>query len=603
MNFPFKSAIITAPSSIERWGGCFAENGLFIVLEVSGNNDNPAVNNGREIMDRILTNYTNQNQKNLDTVKNLIQAIKESSEVMSLVICIISGPFFYLGSIGVSEVILKRGDQVGQILSSDEFSSGKISQGDIVLVSSCSYIKITDKFFRTNLLFREDIDNIRDEGSNHLKYIKNNEGSAVLIISFEENIIPEIIASPQKIISWREKGKNKFINFFQSLRLKDEEEKESWENPEQKKSKKKLLLIAIILIILLSVSVFFNISREKSGNLMKKYTTVMELVNHQFEEANGLVELNPVRSRSLLADSKISLSEIIKDFPNKSKEHKEILDWLGKIAESEVSAYKIYKITNLPLFFDLSLIKTDGIGATIASYKEKKAVLDVRNKVIYSLATDTKQSSIVAGGDTVKEATSISVHGKNIYFFNSDGINVVDIPSKTSRVIVKTDEKWGEISAISFFGGNLYLLDKKNGRIWKYTATDNGYSERQSYLNFDVRVDLSQATKIVIDGSVWVLNRGSGILKFSRGLSEGFNFKNFSESFHDVPSISTDENAKYLYILDSAGAKVVVFDKEGVYQSQYQADELKTATDLVVSEEEKKIYVLSGSKIYGIDLR
>lgn len=603
MNFSFKSTSITAPSSIERWGGCFAENGLFIVLEVSGNNGKPADNNGREIMDRILTVYTNQNQKNLSTVKNLILSGKERPEVISLVICIIVGPFFYLGSLGISEVLLKRGDQAGQILSSDEFSSGKISDCDLVLVSSCSYIKITDKFFRTNLLYRENINKIRDEGLAHLKDLANNQGSAVLVIFFDISLTPEIIATVQKTSSWWEKGKDKLEKIIQSLRLEDEEEKESWENPEQKKSKKRLLFIAIILVILLSVSVFFNISHEKSGNLLKKYSSVMELVNHQYEEAQGLIELNPVRSRSLLADSKISLSVFLKEFPDKSKEHKEIANWLGKIAESEVSAYKIYKITNLPLFFDITLIKSDGTGTVISSYNENKAILDTKNKVIYSLATDTKQSAIVAGGETVKDATSISVHGKNIFFLNSEGINVIDIPSKTSRIVVKSDEKWGEIAALSTFGGNLYLLDKKNGRIWKYTVTDYGYSERQSYLNFDVRVDLSQATKIVIDGSVWVLNGGSDILKFSRGLSEGFSFKNFSETFHEVPSISTDENAKNLYVLDSSGSRVVVFDKEGIYQAQYQADELKTATDLVVSEEEKKIYVLSGSKIYAIDLR
>lgn len=603
MNFSFKSAFITVASTIERWGGCFAENGLFIVLEVSGNNGKPAENNGREIMDRILTVYTNQNQKNLDTVKNLILSGKERPEIISLVVCIISGPFFYLGSMGVSEVLLKRGDQAGQILSSDEFSSGKISDCDLVLVSSCSYIKITDKFFRTNLLYREDVDKIREEGLVHLHDLDNHEGSAVLIISFDESWEQEIISPPAKTISWQEEGKKKFISFFRSLRLTDSEEKESWENPEQKKSKKRLLFIAVVLIILLSVSVFFNISREKSGNLRKKYTTVMELVNHQFEEAQGLIDLNPVRSRSLLAGSKISLSELLKEFPDKSKEYEEISNWLGKIAESEVAAYKIYKITSLPLFFDITLIKSDGTGAVISSYNQRKAVLDTKNKVIYSLATDTKQSSIVAGEETVKKATAISVHGKNIFFLNDEGINVVDIPTKTSRLVIKTDEKWGEIAAFSSFGGNLYLLDRKNGRIWKYTATDNGYSDMQSYLNFDVRVDLSQATKIIIDGLVWVLNGGNDILKFSRGLSEGFNFKNFSETFHDIPSISTDENAKNLYVLDSTGARIVVFNKDGVYQSQYQAQELKTATDLVASEEEKKIYILSGSKIYGLDLR
>jgi hypothetical protein len=46
-----------------------------------------------------------------------------------------------------------------------------------------------------------------------------------------------------------------------------------------------------------------------------------------------------------------------------------------------------------------------------------------------------------------------------------------------------------------------------------------------------------------------------------------------------------------------------VIDKSGVYQSQYQWDELKNAQDLIASDDEKKIFVLVGGKIYAIEMK
>ena len=82
-----------------------------------------------------------------------------------------------------------------------------------------------------------------------------------------------------------------------------------------------------------------------------------------------------------------------------------------------------------------------------------------------------------------------------------------------------------------------------------------------------------------------------------------FNFKNFSEILSDATHLSIDENNKNIYILDQAAGRIVLFDKEGEYKSQYQWDELRNANDIIASEAEKKVFVLIGSKVYGIDIK
>lgn len=586
-----RSSVINFSGGDRHWSGTFSENSLFIVLEIKGTVDKQAIKTGKEILDKILTEFTDHETKDAELLRELLKIASKSEQICSLTIGVLSGSDLYLGSKGFSEVLIKRNGKVGQILTSDDFKKGSILNGDLILISSQKFNILVDKQKRLDLINENDFLEATEKGIEEVLKNEDKEGAAGLFIKFTERAekpVPRVLL-PDKI-------KRYVDRLFQR--------KEEREEPlEETKSKRKLLFIALVLILFLIGSVFLNLSKHSSEAKRKKLKEVLDLVSHQYEEAQSLIDLNPVRARSLLSDSKLSLGSLVSEFPPKSNEAKEVNGWLGKISEEEVIAYKIYKLTSVPLYFDINFIKQNGVGNKISAYKEKKAILDTVNKVVYSLSSDTKQAAIVAGEDVVKDAQTITVHGNNIFVLNSDGVVMIDAPSKSSKIIIKTDEKWGVISALDSFGGNLYLLDSKNSRIFKYIATDTGFSDRTSYLNSDVRVDLTSSTKMEIDGSVWVLNSGSEILKFSRGLSEIFAFKNFSENFHDVPSFSTTESDKYLYILDKSLGRIVVFDKEGTYDSQYQWDEIKNAIDLVASEEEKKIFVLIGSKIYAVDIR
>jgi len=48
---------------------------------------------------------------------------------------------------------------------------------------------------------------------------------------------------------------------------------------------------------------------------------------------------------------------------------------------------------------------------------------------------------------------------------------------------------------------------------------------------------------------------------------------------------------------------VVVFNKAGEYQSEYSWSEIQNATEMVVWEAGKKIFLLIGSKIFELGLR
>jgi len=601
MKLTAKIAKITTASDDLHWGGNFAENGLFIVLEVTGSQQQPAAKQGKEILDLLLTKITNYKERNLTVLKELTSWAKEIEAVKTLTLGFLNGEFLYLANIGTGEVMLKRGSRVGKILSSGETSSGKLAVRDILLFTSATFADCIDFANREAILKRENIDNISEEFYTTLLDNSNSIGATALLLELEHQSTQEQAELFKQQAPKRDYKKIISQRWYSIVSSIKEKQKELLKEDEETKSKKTLLTVAIILILLLVTSIFLNVSHSKNATREQKLKQALDLVTHQYDEAVSLIDLNPVRARLLLSDSKLSLFQILPQFPKDSKEYKEVNEWLNKIAEKEVAAYKIFKFTQVPIFFDMNLIKNGGIGSKMALHQKTAVVLDSKNKTIYSLTLDTKKAEIIAGAETVNDTQTIAVHGQSAYFLGNDGIVKIDLPTKGAQIVVKTDKEWGEIGELVAFAGNLYLLDRRNNAIWKYIAQETGFSGRVSYLNPDVRVTLATARRMIIDGSVWLLT-DSGILKFTSGLGDNFTFKGLADKVSAV-SIFTSDNDKNLYVLDKQLPRILVFDKEGNYQSQYQWDGLKDADDILVSEEEEKIFVLSKDKIYSLDLK
>lgn len=602
MNFTVKNVKITAASDASHWGGSFCENGLFILLETGGNIDVQATVHGKEILDILLTKITNFKSRDLSVLKDLINEAKEMKSIQTLTMGFLHGDILYIANLGAGEVLLQRKGKAGKILSAGGISSGKVMQGDTLLFISKTFANCIDK--EKIRLFTQ-TENLAETGEEAYSILVNNphtEGAAALLVKLGNQEIPKEPESSTAPISKKD-YKNIIAQKWEKLFSKFTQiQARLWKDDEDAKPKKTLLTIAVILILLLITSIFLNINHSQSTNKKTHFKETLDLVSHQYDEAVSLIDLNPTRARSLLSDGKLSLSAILKEFPQKSTEYKQINDWLGKIAEKEVAAYKIFKFTAVPLFFDINLIKNGGMGAKMAIHKNLAVILDSKNKAVYSLSLDTKQAEIIAGSEAVKDAQTVAVHGKSAYFINSDGIIQINVSSKSTQSLIKPDKEWGEITQLVAFGGNLYLLDKKNNAVWKYVALENGFSARTGYLNPDVRVSFANAGKMIVDGSVWVLSDEGTILKFTSGHGDTFNFKGLADTISITTIFTTDED-KSMYVLDKHAQRILVFDKDGNYQSQYQWDELKNADDIVASEEEKKIFVLSQNKIYAIDIQ
>ena len=77
--------------------------------------------------------------------------------------------------------------------------------------------------------------------------------------------------------------------------------------------------------------------------------------------------------------------------------------------------------------------------------------------------------------------------------------------------------------------------------------------------------------------------------------------------FKDPSKIFTDEKLDEVYVLDSQEARVLVFKKDSKtgnldYTTQYLFDNAGEIRDIYVNSDENKLYALSSSKIYEVEL-
>ncbi|MDO8577246.1 MAG: hypothetical protein Q7R82_02800, partial [Candidatus Daviesbacteria bacterium] len=246
----------------------------------------------------------------------------------------------------------------------------------------------------------------------------------------------------------------------------------------------------------------------------------------------------------------------------------------------------------------------------------KLLLMDPGIKTLVVVDLGKKSNQILAGSQQMGDATVSSLNGGLAFIYSKDkGVLKIDITNSKLSTVAKVDSDFGEIKDLYGFGGNIYLLDSgkketpQSGQIWKYIATSDGYSDKREYLSKDTgggsatKTDFSGALRMQIESSVYVLKPGGEILRFTKGDKDNFSYSGVPSGVKEVKSFFTSSDTDNLYLLDSGNSRLLILTKTGSYKGQMTGSKFATATDLVVDEVEKKVYLLDGSKIYSADLK
>jgi len=152
------------------------------------------------------------------------------------------------------------------------------------------------------------------------------------------------------------------------------------------------------------------------------------------------------------------------------------------------------------------------------------------------------------------------------------------------------------VKDIAIYGDNLYVLDNEQSQIFKYPESGQGFAGGQKWLQ--ATNDLSNASSLTIDGSIYVIANDGNIKNFIKGELKEFNYHEPNPPIGAGAIIKTFRDSNYLYIIDPQNKRIVILDKEGNIKNQYSSQSFDNLTDLAVDPAEKAIYLLNGAHVY-----
>lgn len=237
------------------------------------------------------------------------------------------------------------------------------------------------------------------------------------------------------------------------------------------------------------------------------------------------------------------------------------------------------------------------------------------------VSNDIISNNIVLSNDTLIVLDNLS----NIYTTKIDNIRFTELPYDFEKfdLFSINDEKiyfsvngtlkdysfdnnlvseYPNISVNNSIGTfNQFVYTFNEDILYRYNA-NNIDNEPTIWAQNDFFTD---AKKIQISYSIYVLNNDNQIRKYTTGRQDEFEIKGLDIDFGDINDFIIKTDFEYLYVSDPENERIVVLDTDGDFIRQYRYIDNQGFNDIksiAVSDDEELLYVLNGNKIYEVNL-
>ena len=542
---------------------------------------------GKEILDTLEQEFFTLETKDLASIKQAVTTTSEKipNEVScSFVIATYVLDVLYLYILGGGKVSLKRDGKLGSLLDSSDIdskslkdASGYLQNEDIVILQTKQFANIISIHTLSEFLDNS----VPSEIAEHiapLVHEKDEAGAASIIINYklaqksedetfleekteepkteqEESPSPFYSSSINEDSKLTNKIKPLFSEVFSVFKLRP--------RGELNHPRKVILTIVIVISVVFIGSIIFAVKKQGDSKNQSIFQSIYPQASKKYEEGKGLLDLNSGLAQDSFNQAKKLLEDGKNKLPQNSSEEKKLLALLTQVNQSLNQSPKPNTVN----------AKAVDITSSNMLYAESK------NQGLYFTATTD-----------------------NIYALTADSIYSLKADGAGKKTLVENDSAWTTAGGLATYFGNFYVLDKKQNQILKFVESDSTYT-KSDYFSDNSSVNFSKAISMAIDSSIYVLSTNGTISKFNKGALESFTVSGLDKEFSNPTRIFTNADLSYVYVLDNGNSRIVVLEKEGKYKNQYQASIIKVAKDFDINEKNSKAYVLSGGKVYEIDLK
>lgn len=489
-------------------------------------------------------------------------------------------PEMFFAKVGAMHIIIGRDKRIidvektlGEILRPHHVKafgnvvSGKLLPGDKMFIAT----KDLFQAFQKEKLFKECM-GIRDE--NHLKtlfqsrqkQLKGTQGvlfSAFLEARKKQNRLsllrlpdlPELPKLPFKI------SKNTaFLSIFVFLLLGG-------------------------MLLLKGEQFFFNKEAETAKKTIESLRQEAKDALLKNDEQNAFLLLNKAldlaSSKALPAREMQSLQQLVQD-------DLLTISHIEKIAEPQV-------IAEIPVK-EIGLIPQQMVRAGNILYLSNPS-----SGTIYAINTRTNEKQLFKKSANLKLTASF---GQSALFFEEPDTLIQITESAEQEKTLQNPYPNFHPSSMATFEGNIYFWDSDARQIVRYPLSQS--SQLTPYLWLNSQTKQKPQTEnaripFAIDRNIWMVSEGNKIERYFAGFYQETLAHLVFPKIKEVSEIYTRSDLSSLYILEASQKRVIVISKNGLPQKQYESPHFDNLLSLQVSQDEKTIYLLNGTRVLKIE--
>lgn len=233
-------------------------------------------------------------------------------------------------------------------------------------------------------------------------------------------------------------------------------------------------------------------------------------------------------------------------------------------------------------------------------FADNQVVAVSQEKVIQrSISNEVKESAILAGSG--KAVSSAYMKDLSLILILTDQNKIISFSINNgkfqeNKIVIPEGAK---ISGMATYLTYLYLADAKNNKIYRYPRAEGGFGEGINWLKEGL--GLENVSDMAIDENVYLAG-GERINKLFKGKSENAEFEQ-SKTPVSFNQVFTEPGTANIYVLDGQIGRIIKYEKGGKIISQYYAEKLKGANDLVVDEKGQQAYIINSANVFSIALQ
>ncbi len=526
-----------------------------------------------EICEKIFSHiFENEEERKLSPVERFENAMKELNDKLteeavlpedflqknSFVIMLSFENQIHFTTLGLSEIYFLRAGKVMHIsdgisaenIEDDLFlniASGELQDGDILFISTLRLLRYISHTQMKEIAVHSPQEAVeileefigKEEGG--IFGVLKPEGNPALpfesSLEGEKHIYSHLQQSGQKF-SFHDISLPPFFHTIQKIL------------PKQFKNEYLFLIIGIILLLIIW-SFITLLSSGVSGET-EKYKILLEEITTDI----GIAETQKNEGRqdeSLLLLDEIELKAT--DVFNHSTYRAEAQRYLKKIQEMKDDISETTRISGDSLI-NISIEKPEVSLQGILSFENEFYVYD--DTSLFRIVGEQVDNTIPLKKDE-KVIKGIPLEKKKIMVFLTESGQIIEgLGSNMSFAKTEDPDSWKKGVDIGFFDKNIYILSPENNEVYKYVKKTDTYS---SPLGYNGNADISDGISLAIDGSIYVLKKGGGIIKMLNGEQKDFEMIDVPEGFEKVDQIFTLPDLDFLLFLEKEEKRLYIFRK------------------------------------------